>query len=197
MAAVAKSRPDPPAFDYAAEVAEFNVAKSTHQALHDRVDNLKAALIWAHATESEREGDRIEWARTRVHRAFPDGHPREHRLIADLRDAQEAVEDWQPRWMEANERIAIARTRESGRIALEYQQQQKQLAKRLASALEALSRGLQEAREQANEFRQRAPNGGHVNFVDLIGELASVGELGDYKSHATAWSRRMRDAGVL
>lgn len=118
------------------------------------------------------------------------------RLAAALEDVETEIEAHAPIMDAAREAWAAAQRREANRIAAELQPRQRDAVRRMADALEALSRAIEDEAEIHDEFRQRAPLPTSALLPNIGGEFADLA-VGRQFSRGWLWAHRVNKLGVL
>ncbi len=190
-----KPKAEPAEPDFKATEARFKKVSAGYAALHEAVENARAALLWSRASDSEKHSIATS-VRERVQEAYPDGLPPLRKLARQAEDAAEALDDATPSFLVERELWAAASRRETARIALELQPRHRADVKAIAKALEDLSRSMAAEVETRAELARVAPEQSSAYLPNCSGFL-SFNSLADWNTPVSQWAREMRRLKIL
>jgi hypothetical protein len=201
MAMLAKTKPDPPTFDFQAEKSAWLAIDAERKAKINRVDAMR--LAFSLATEKREDVERLRGAgehllaRRKAGAEFVDLAKRRPQRLRDMiADLEDDLADTEPAYLDAARHWEHCRSVETSRIAIGLQGRQREIARRISRALSDLSTACFEAEELAAQLRAAAPNESSLYLPAIAGDFAEM-RLGDPFSTASRWLKRMKIVGVL
>ncbi len=190
-----KSKPESAVSDFLTAKTRFEKASADYDGKHEAVENIRAAIFWSRASDSEKNLIAMS-VRERVQAAYPKGLPQLRKLVRQAEDAAEALEDATPGFLVERELWAAASRRETTHVALDLQPRHRADVKAIAKALEDLSRSMAAEEETRAELARTAPEQSSAYLPNCSAFLA-FGSLADWNSPASVWARQMRKMGIL
>lgn len=187
---------DDGAVTFEAARSQFSALQAEREAKDLAVENLRLLVSWNAAGEAERASDRLAWIRGRIAQAWPNAKPKEHRVNSMLRDAEDAVADFMPKFTAAAEEFEQSRRRRTAALAQGLQPRQRVAVVAMADALSALSKALAEEKAVHDELVRTAPHASSAYLPNCRMEII-IGGFDDFASLASSWRRRMRKLRIL
>lgn len=190
-----KTKPAP-----APEPTEFELAKAAYaEASAKRTELAETVDALTLARSLAANGDGQDRVRADL-KAAAAPYARLARRPAKINDAIDVAElaqrDFLPTFFEAGENFEAAKRRQTDKLALKLQPAHRGAVKKMAKAVEDLSRATAAERECRETLTRTAPLPSSKHLPDLSGELG-VGCLSDYSGVAWTWARNLRKLGVL
>ena len=121
---------------------------------------------------------------------------RRRKLIGQIEDLVEEIEEFTRKNQDENEIWQAARRRETSRLAGELQPRHRAAVKAMAKALEALSLAMSDEIEVRADLARVAPERDSAKLPDCSTGLA-IGTLADWRSPASEWARNVRKLKIL
>jgi hypothetical protein len=181
--------------EFEAIAAKRDQAQAEWQAAEAKQAGYKAAMLWHRASDAEREGERFDHVRKTIAKVFGGNPPAERRIPKLAEEVNEQLEELRPKWIKAQQEWQEACRRETSRIAISLQPQHRAAVKRLAAAVEELSRAIEQERAVHPELRKKAPLETSAYLPNCAPPIG--GGLDNPVSPLSEWARRLRKIGLL
>ena len=190
-----KSKPESAVSDFLTAKTRFEKASAGYDAKHEAVENIRAALFWSRASDTEKNSIAIS-VRERVQAAYPKSLPQLRNLARQAEDADEALEDATPGFLVERELWQAACRRETVRIAVGLQPRHRAAVQKIAGALEDLSRAMEAETDVRAELARTAPEATSAYLPDCSSFL-QFNSLAVWHTPASQWARHMRKMEIL
>lgn len=181
-------------------LSEFQIAKARwaeidgkFRELIERQEGINLAVSLARSPDEKRVPQNL---RDRAAPFMKLAQGRKSKLTRVLEALEDEIADLTPTRAEESELWQAARRHETSRIARELQPRHRAAAKKIASAVESLSRAMAEEMEVRAELRRTAPELESSYLPDCSAGL-ELGLVSDWGSPVALWAQSMRKLGIL
>ncbi len=184
---------EPPVPDFAAAKARWTEVDTEFRNMIERQEAMRLAISFTSGQSTKQVPQHL------FDKAKPFmrlGRRRREKLIDQLADLEDEIDDSRPKVQIERELWAAARRRETNRLAGELQPRHRAAVLAIAKAVEALSRAMTEETDIRAELARTAPEPSSAYLPNCIEELV-IGTFVDWHSPASAWARRMRKLNIL